>query len=86
MAQGQIEADWRTAAGRAYYALFIESRDALLRWGFIIRPRDPIHSFVRLTFTRAAHRELKQLGGYLDTLGQVAKHGRLSNIAGRSVP
>src|SRR5262249_49282486 len=71
MAQGQIEADWRTAAGRAYYALFIESRDALLRWGFTIRSKRDIHHFVRLSFIYAADRELKQIGSYLEELGRL---------------
>jgi hypothetical protein len=70
MAQGRVEADWRTPAGRAYYALFIESRDALLRWGFTIPPRDNVHHFVRLRFALAALPELKQVGGMLDTLCQ----------------
>jgi hypothetical protein len=68
MAQGRHEVDWRIAAGRAYYALFIESRDALLRWGFTIRPRDHVHTFVRLRFAFAGAPELKQIGGMLDAL------------------
>jgi hypothetical protein len=33
------EADWRSAMSRAYYALLLECRDALNRWGFAIPPR-----------------------------------------------
>jgi hypothetical protein len=33
------ESDWRSAIGRAYYALYLECRDALRRWGFAIPPR-----------------------------------------------
>jgi hypothetical protein len=70
MAKGHIEADWRTAAGRAYYALFIECRDVLLRWGFTIR-RDKAHHVVRLRFTYAAVPELKQIGLQLEQLGRL---------------
>lgn len=33
------EPDWRSAMSRAYYALLLECRDALNRWGFSIPPR-----------------------------------------------
>jgi hypothetical protein len=68
---GNTQADWRTAAGRAYYALLIECRDAMLRWGFKPPPRDKIHHFVRLSFTYAALREVKQLGLQLERLGRL---------------
>ena len=59
---------WRAAAGRAYYALFVECRDALLRWGFIIPPRDNVHSFVRLRFFTTASAELQGIGRALEDL------------------
>lgn len=33
------EPDWRSAMSRAYYALFLECRHSLNRWGFPIPPR-----------------------------------------------
>jgi hypothetical protein len=62
------EANWRTAAGRAYYALLHEGRVALDRWGFPLPPRDNIHSFVRLRFTFPAHQDLRHVGDALDEL------------------
>jgi hypothetical protein len=41
------ESDWRTSIGRSYYALYLECREALRRWGF------PIPS-------RSSHREVAQ--------------------------
>jgi hypothetical protein len=69
------EANWRSAAGRSYYALLHEGRVILDRWGFSLPPRESLHSFVRLRFDYAAHPELKQVG---DAVGQL---GRLRNQA-----
>lgn len=33
------EADWRSAVSRTYYALYLECREALRRWGFVIPQR-----------------------------------------------
>jgi hypothetical protein len=65
------EANWRSAAGRAYYALLHEGRVALDRWGFPLPPRENIHSFVRLRFTFPAHPDLGQVGLGLDDLSQL---------------
>jgi hypothetical protein len=62
------EANWRSAAGRAYYALLHEGREALDRWGFPLPPRENIHSFVRLRFNFSAHPDLRQVGQALDEL------------------
>jgi hypothetical protein len=66
--QGTTEAHWRTVAGRAYYALMLEGRDLLHRWGFPLPPRDQVHTFVRLRFIYAADPDLKQVGIDLERL------------------
>ena len=62
------EAHRRAGVECAYYALMLEGRDALLRWGFAPPPRDQVHAFVRLKFTFAAHRDLKFISDALEFL------------------
>jgi hypothetical protein len=64
-----LEANWRAATGRAYYALFLESRDALVRWGFAGFRRDQAHMSVRLKFVYARDNDLKSIGDDLELLG-----------------
>jgi hypothetical protein len=68
LAAGPTEAHWRSAAGRAYYALFHEGLAALRRWGFTVPPRENLHTFVRLRFTYTTDPDLKAIGWSLDDL------------------
>jgi len=61
---------YRAAAGRIYYALFLECRDALTRWG-IQSPNYQAHAFVRTRFLFATHKELKSIGDHLQDLGKL---------------
>jgi hypothetical protein len=62
------EEDWRTAAGRAYYALMLEGREVLHRWGFVAPNNDKVHSYVRLRFVYATDPDLKTIGYLLEDL------------------
>src|SRR5262245_38709901 len=66
--RGATDAHWRAAAGRAYYALFLEGRDALAGWGFRPGPGENVHPFARLRFVYAADQEVKDIGRARDRL------------------
>ncbi len=68
---GGTEVSWRTAAGRAYYGLMLECREALSRWGFPLPPHENVHSFVRLRFVYPADADLKKIGAILETLNRL---------------
>jgi hypothetical protein len=65
------EPNWRSAAGRAYYALLHEARAALDRWGFPLPPREDLHRFVRLSLSYAAHPDVRQVADTLDWLSRL---------------
>jgi hypothetical protein len=68
MCSGATEAHWRAAVIHAYYALVLECRDALTRWGIAVPPRQNIHAAVRLKFAYAGHPDLRVIGDALDFL------------------
>lgn len=57
---------WRATVIHAYYALFLECREALRRWGIAFTPRPNVHSAVRLRFHFASDPSLNQLSFALD--------------------
>src|SRR4051794_14004439 len=68
LAAGATEAHWRTAAVQGYYALMLEVRDTLLRWGFAMPPRQNVHAWVRLTLIYSTDADLKAIGMVLEDL------------------
>ena len=76
------EAHWRAAVGCAYYAVMLEARDALERWGFGTFPPHQVHVQVRLRFTYPAHSDVKLVGQALDLLVQWHNraHYRMSQV------
>ncbi len=75
VAAGATELHWRGAAIHAYYALFLECRDAQIRWGFATPLRHNAHAPVRLRFLYATNGDLKRIADVLEILG------RLRNLA-----
>jgi uncharacterized protein (UPF0332 family) len=68
---GGTEVHWRGAVGRAYYALMLECREALFRWGFKLPPHTNVHTFVRLRFVYPADPDLKHIGRMVDELSRL---------------
>jgi hypothetical protein len=67
-ATGATEAYWRGAVIHAYYALFLECRDALVRWGRPPQPRQNVHAQVRLCLAYAHNPELQRIADSLDVV------------------
>lgn len=65
---GHSEAHWRSAAGRAYYALMLEVRDSLVAWGLSRPIRGGIHQYVRVRVFTSTDADMKSLGQALDDL------------------
>jgi uncharacterized protein (UPF0332 family) len=70
LVSGTSEAYWRATVIHAYYALFLECRDALMRWGIATAAHQNVHSAVRLRLVYAADTDLKQIGFTLDRWGR----------------
>jgi hypothetical protein len=68
---GPTEAHRRTAAGRAYYGLFLECQDALARWGPALPSQTSVHRDVRLRFMIPRHAELFAINLVLESLSRL---------------
>ena len=65
---GGSEVHWRGAAIHAYYALVLECRDTLVRWGTVIPRGQNMHAFVRLRLNYSSDPDLKSISDELDVL------------------
>jgi hypothetical protein len=65
---GTAERHWRGTAIHAYYAVFLECREALSRWGITIARHQNIHHAVRLKLLYAQDADLKAIADHLDWL------------------
>ncbi|MBI1915563.1 MAG: HEPN domain-containing protein [Planctomycetes bacterium] len=69
IAQGGTEKHWRGTAGKAYYALFLEAREVLARWGFVSARHENVHHFVKARYSYPSDADLKRIGQTLERLG-----------------
>jgi uncharacterized protein (UPF0332 family) len=60
--------DWRTAASRAYYALFHVARQLLLDLGFVVPRDDKAHSHLRYRLQNCGAPAIEQVGRDVDQL------------------
>lgn len=67
---GKLPRHWRAAVIHAYYALLLECRDTMARWGLPALSRHQVHAQVRLRLSYATHPELKRIGQWLEDLGR----------------
>jgi hypothetical protein len=69
LALGTLPRHWRAVIIHAYYALLLECRDAMSRWGLPPPTRHQVHAKVRLRLIYATDRDLKDIGFALEKLG-----------------
>jgi len=60
--EGLREADWRSAASRAYYAGFHAARDFMLTAGFSVPGSDQAHAYLWRRLANAGHPDIVGVG------------------------
>jgi hypothetical protein len=70
LASGIYPRHWRAVVIHAYYALLLECRDAMVRWGLPPVPRQQVHAQVRLRLIYASDADLKRIGDALEVLNK----------------
>ncbi len=70
LATGTAPRHWRAVIIHAYYAVLLECRDAMTRWGLPPPARQQVHAQVRLRLTFSAHPDLKKIGDELEILNK----------------
>ncbi len=70
LASGTSPRHWRAVVIHAYYALLLECRDAMARWGLPSLARQQVHAQVRLRLVYASDVDLKGIGDALEVLNK----------------
>jgi hypothetical protein len=83
LSSGTHPRHWRGVVVHAYYALLLECRDAMTRWGLPPLTRQLVHAQVRLRLVYAADADLKWIGFRLEEL---SKDRNLASYDLRSLP
>jgi hypothetical protein len=83
LALGTLPRHWRAVIIHAYYALLLECRDAMSRWGLPPLTRQQVHAKVRLRLIFATDPDVKQIGLKLERLGE---DRNLANYDLRALP
>ncbi len=68
---GEHEAEWRSAASRAYYAAFHTVRQLFTQVGFRVPLADRAHSYLSLRLTNSGHADVCKAGTDLKSLRRV---------------
>jgi hypothetical protein len=69
LAFGTASRHWRAVIIHAYYAVLLECRDAMSRWGLPPLARQQVHAAVRLRLVFSTDVQLKEIGRKLENLG-----------------
>jgi hypothetical protein len=83
VALGTHARHWRAVVIHAYYALLLECRDVMTRWGLPPLTRQQVHAQVRLRMVFATNQEIKNTGL---TLEELSKHRNAANYDLRALP
>ena len=70
LALGTKPRHWRGVIVHAYYAVFLESREAMARWNLPVPPRHLAHHQIRQRLVFATYPDLKMIGYALEELGK----------------
>ncbi len=68
LATGAIEAEWRTAVSRAYYATFHVARHLFSHPGFVVPRADRAHQYLVFRLSNCGEPTIEQTGRDLETL------------------
>lgn len=68
LARGPVEADWRTASSRAYYAAFHVARLLLRDLGFRVPQAERAHNYLSLRLFNSGHADTSAAGRGLNGL------------------